>query len=178
MTQSDATIDCGPCRLRPWRARDADSLVRNANERAVWLNLRDRFPHPYTPEDARTFLQRVDGAHPTVHFAIEVDGEAVGGIGLEVGRDVERVGAEVGYWLGAEHWGRGLTTAALTAITRYAFEELGLLRVFALPYTSNAPSRRVLEKAGYSLEGTLRSSAIKDGVVKDQWLFARLSTDA
>jgi RimJ/RimL family protein N-acetyltransferase len=110
---------------------------------------------------------------PETSFAIDVGGEAVGGIGLVLMNDVERCSAEVGYWLGEQYWGRGITTAALTALTEYAFKKLNLTRVFALPFTRNDASIRVLAKAGYTCEGCLRRSAVKDGVVLDQFMFAK-----
>src|SRR5262249_21994915 len=105
------------------------------------------------------------------HFAIEFQGEAVGGIGLKPGTDVERVSAEVGYWLGERVWGRGLATAAVRALVAHAFATTVLTRLFALPFADNAASRRVLEKAGFHLEGLLRKSAIKQGRIVDQTLY-------
>ena len=158
--------------LREWQPHDAPSIVRHANDYDVWRFLRDRFPHPYTPHDAEAWLARVRGASPALDFAITIDDEAVGGIGLTPGTDIERVSAEVGYWLGRSVWGRGLASAALRSITDYAFHVLGLERVFALPFESNLASARVLVKAGYRLEGTLRSAAIKEGRITDLLLFA------
>lgn len=117
------------------------------------------------------------GACPPLDFAIAPGGEAVGGIGLVPGVDIERVSAEVGYWLGRTVWGRGLASAALRSITRYAFDVLGLERVFALPFEANAASARVLVKAGYRLEGVLRSAAIKEGRVTNLLMFARTRGD-
>jgi RimJ/RimL family protein N-acetyltransferase len=158
--------------IRPWQAGDLAALVENANSLAVWRNLRDAFPHPYTKQDGRDWLARVLGEDPPHSFAIEADGKAVGAIGLHPGQDVERVSAEVGYWVGERHWGRGLATAALVALTSHAFRTLPLNRLFALPFARNAPSLRVLEKAGYRREGLLCGSAEKEGQLLDQVLFA------
>src|SRR5688500_12648936 len=111
-------INLGSCVLRPWRAEDADSLCRHANDRQLWLNLRDRFPHPYTRADAENWIEFAGPANPLTNFAIEVDGEAAGGIGLILHGDIERTSAEIGYWLGRQHWGRGIMSAAVAAITR------------------------------------------------------------
>jgi [ribosomal protein S5]-alanine N-acetyltransferase len=166
-------IDCGTCRLRPWRASDEASLVENANNRAVWLNLRDRFPYPYTSANAREWFSIVANESPIQHLAIEVAGQAVGGIGIELGSDVERCSAEIGYWLGERHWGRGIMSAAVVGMTDYVFEHFPTTeRIFAVPYARNGASYRVLEKAGFELEGRLRSSAIKDGKVLDQFMYA------
>ncbi len=158
--------------VRSWRPDDAESLVRHADDRAVWLQLRDRFPHPYTPRHARRFLDQVVRLDPELAFAIEVEGEAAGGIGISPGRDVERVSAEVGYWLGRAHWGRGIMTEVVRRFTAWAIERFELTRIFALPYARNRASARVLEKAGYELEGRMRKSAIKDGEILDQLLYA------
>jgi [ribosomal protein S5]-alanine N-acetyltransferase len=168
-------IACGVCVLRPWRSSDEAALVANADSRAVWLNLRDRFPHPYTAADARAWFSFVAGETPVRNLAIEVEGEAAGGIGIEPGSDVERCSAEIGYWLGERHWGSGIMTSALVAMTDHVFDRFPVIeRVFAVPFARNSASCRVLEKAGYLLEGRLRHSAVKDGVLVDQMMYARI----
>jgi RimJ/RimL family protein N-acetyltransferase len=158
--------------VRSWTADDLGSLVKYANNRKIWLSLRDRFPHPYTRRDGRDFIQLARSQRPEMMFAIDVDGEAAGGIGFVPHADVERVSAEIGYWLGEPFWGRGIVTEALVAVTKYAIDTQHLTRVFAVPYARNDASCRVLEKAGYVLEGRLRRSAIKDGEVIDQMQYA------
>ena len=165
-------LTCPTCLLRPLVAADADSLARHANDHGVWRNLRDAFPHPYSLDDARRYIAMAAGRTPPTSFGIVVDGEAAGNIGLHPRHDVERQSAELGYWLGRAHWGRGIMTDAVRAITRHAFATLGLNRVFAVPFEYNTASCRVLEKAGYVLEGRMRRSAIKEAVVVDQWLYA------
>ena len=163
------------CTLRRWRPDDAQSLVRHANNLNVAKHLRDRFPHPYSLRDAHQFLKSVPASGPVTNFAIDVGGEACGGLGYVPGNDVERYSAEVGYWLGEERWGRGICTEALALFTEHAFAELGVLRLFALPLADNAASIRVLEKAGFECEGILRSSCVKYGVARDQALYARVN---
>jgi RimJ/RimL family protein N-acetyltransferase len=160
------------CIVRDWTTDDLAPLVRHANNRRVWINLRDRFPHPYLEPHGRQFLEHVSQLSSPTVWAIEMNGEAVGGIGLEPLTDVERISAEIGYWLGEPHWGRGVMTEVLRGVTRYAFAHYDLTRIFALPFADNPGSIRVLEKAGYVIEGRLRQSAIKDGVIRDQLLFA------
>jgi RimJ/RimL family protein N-acetyltransferase len=160
------------CTLRPFRPADAASLARHADNRKIWLALRDLFPHPYTRADAEAYIARVAGEVPVTRFAIDVAGEAVGSVSLRLGSDIERRSAEIGYWLGEAYWGRGIVSAAVAAVTDYAFRELDLLRVFAVPFVRNVASARVLERAGYQREGTLRRSAVKDGEVLDQHLYA------
>ena len=160
------------CEVRSWQSGDVASLVTHANNRKIWVNLRDRFPHPYTRADGRAFIRASRRAEPETSFAIAVGGMAVGGIAFLLQSDVERVSAEIGYWLGEALWGRGIVTEAVLAVTRHAIERHGLTRIFALPFAHNTASCRVLEKAGYLREGHLRRSAIKDGVVVDQIQYA------
>lgn len=160
------------CSVRSWHVRDVASLVANANDRDIWLNLRDRFPHPYTIRDGASFIKVARDLRPETFFAIAVDDNAVGGIGFVLQHDVERVSAEIGYWLGRPYWGRGIASEALVALTRHAIDAHGLTRVFALPFAHNVASCRVLEKSGYVLEGRLRRSAIKNGQIIDQLQYA------
>ena len=159
------------CTVRNWAASDLEPLVRHANNRHIWLNLRDRFPYPYTAAHGREFLAHVARQTPATVWAIEVEGEAAGGIGIVPLTDVERVSAEIGYWLGEAYWGRGVMTDALKAVTAEVFRQFDLRRIFALPFADNPGSIRVLEKAGYALEGRMPQSAIKDGVVRDQLMY-------
>ncbi len=161
--------------LRPWKPADAPSLARHANNAGVARQLRDRFPHPYTLADARQFIQSVAGAGPTVLFAMVVENQAVGGIGFYPGADVERFSAEIGYWLGEPYWGRGIAAEAIQLVSRYGFDVCNMLRLFALPFADNARSIRVLEKAGYAREATLRASSVKYGQVRDQALYALIN---
>ena len=136
------------------------------------MHLRDRFPFPYEIEQARTFLGWIATQPSPTVWAIEVNGEAVGGIGIELHTDVERVSAEIGYWLGEGVWGRGIATDALRGVTAEAFRQFEITRLYAVPFADHAASIRVLEKAGYVREGHLRQSAIKDGKIRDQVLYA------
>lgn len=177
MENQGVRLDCGTCVLRPWRKGDELSLVRYADNYAVWRRLRDRFPHPYARADAEWWISHTQRQNPQTHFAIEVHGEAVGGIGLELKSDIERCSAEIGFWLGEAVWGSGLATAAVSALTDYAFEALDLVRVFAVPFRDNPASIRVLEKCGYVREGVMRRSAVKEGAVLDQVLYAITDQD-
>lgn len=159
------------CTIRSWRHSDAGSIARLANDREIWRNLRDLFPHPYRRDDAEEFLAAVTNREPETSFAIDIDGSAAGSIGLTLGTDIERSSAEIGYWLGREYWGLGIVSEALALATTHAFATLPVNRIFAVPFVRNAASCRVLEKAGYERQARLRSSAIKDGAVLDQWLY-------
>ena len=162
------------CELRPFTAEDAPSLARHANDVTVWRNLRDAFPHPYTLEHAVSFIAHIRRAPPGCHLAIVVDGQAVGSIGLKLGADVERVSAELGYWLGAPYPGprrhdRGASAPSPT--TRSTASRSPASSPCRSP--STRASCRALEKAGFTLEATLRRSAVKDGQIIDQRLYAR-----
>jgi RimJ/RimL family protein N-acetyltransferase len=163
------------CAVRLWHKTDVDALVHHANNLNVAKNLRDRFPHPYTKADAKFFLKHATSADDPTNLCIEADGGAVGAVGYVPGYDVERYSAEIGYWLGEELWGRGIVTEALSLVTDHAFSRLNFLRLFALPFADNPASARVLEKAGYEREALLRSSAVKFGEAKDQWLYVRIN---
>jgi RimJ/RimL family protein N-acetyltransferase len=163
------------CTVRPWDLHDLDALVRHADNLNVSRQLRDRFPYPYTRSAGRAFLEHVVAVRPVTNFAIEVDGAPAGGIGFAVGTDVERFSAEIGYWVGEPFWGRGIVTEALSLVTDYAFSQMTLLRLFALPFADNAASLRVLEKAGYTREGLLRSASVKFGRPRDQYIYARVN---
>ena len=165
-------IDCSRCLLRPLVSSDAVSLAHHANDHGVWKNLRDRFPHPYTVADAEAYVATVAARPTQTSFGIVVAGQAIGSISLMPGDDIARRSAEVGYWIGRAFWGQGIMADALKAMTQYAFDQLALVRIFAVPFATTAASSRVLEKAGYVREGMMRRSAVKEGVVLDQLLYA------
>lgn len=165
------------CTLRPWRREDVDALVRHADDRAVWINLRDLFPHPYTPADARAWIDDASRRDPPEAFAIVVDGEPGGGIGVHPFADVHRRTAEIGYWLGRVHWGRGIATEAVRAVVDYAFGTFDLVRLEAQVYEWNPASARVLEKAGFDLEARLARRVTKDGRTIDAFLYALVRDD-
>lgn len=158
--------------LRAWRPGDETSLVRHANSRTIWRNLRDAFPHPYTLVDAKRWIEVANPTTPVTNFAIVVDGAAVGAIGLVLREDVFRRSAEIGYWLGEEFWGRGIVTEAVRAVTDYAFETFDLCRVYAGVFEWNPASMRVLENAGYEFECRMKKSVTKDGETIDEFIYA------
>jgi RimJ/RimL family protein N-acetyltransferase len=160
------------CTLRPWRQGDESELVRQANNPRVASSLRDMFPHPYRRQDADHWIAFAAQQSPVKNFAIAVQGRLAGGIGLLPGSDINRVQAEIGYWLGEEYWGRGIATDAVRGLTRHAFAAFPLNRLFATPFAGNVASCRVLEKAGYRLEGRMIGCAIKEGQILDQLLYA------
>lgn len=165
----------GAYKIRNWQKKDAPSLAKYANNRNIWMHLRDAFPHPYSLQDADAFILRVIESNPKTVFAIATQSEAIGSIGLIPGKDVHRYTAEMGYWLAEPFWGKGIMTQAIKSLTNFAIKDLKMIRVFAEPYITNPASARVLEKAGFLCEGILRSNVIKDGKVLDQFLYSYIA---
>lgn len=164
--------------LREWQYSDCDSLAANANNVKIWNNVMDHFSYPYTKQDAFDYISMVKAmpAEP-MRFAIEVDGKAVGSIGFSSEGDIERITAEIGYWLGEEYWGRGIMPEVVKEIARYAFEHFHYEKVFALVFDYNPASMRVLEKAGFKLEAVLHKAAVKNGKVIDFYYYSMMRED-
>jgi RimJ/RimL family protein N-acetyltransferase len=170
-------IDIGiePYRIRNFLETDIQSIVHHANNKKIAENLRDIFPHPYTIEDAETWLKHVKTQKPVTDFAVANSKEAIGGIGLEFLGDIHYKTAGLDYWLGEEYWGRGIMTNVVMEFTKYAFNVYDLIRIFAHVFDTNPASARVLGKAGYTFEGKLRKNAIKNGKILDQLLFSKVT---
>lgn len=168
------TIRLGQFTLRPYRKGDEHSLVENINNVKI-ARATLTIPYPYRMEDALSWLENNLKAgrkrkKTEVILAIDKDGQVIGGIGLE---KIDGHQAEIGYWLGEKYWGRGIVTSAVEAVTRHAFTDLRLKRVYACVFPPNKASARVLEKAGYRFEGRLRRHVVKDGRRRDCLLFAK-----
>ncbi len=166
------TLQLQSCTLRPWQEGDEQSLSYHANNLNIWNNMRDMFPHPYTIEKATWWVQEGSQIKGTFNLAIEVEGKAIGGIGLIFKEDVYRRTAEIGYWLGEEYRGKGIMSEALRAFTDYAFANFDLARIYASVFESNIASMRVLEKAGYRFEARLRKNITKNGQTFDDLIYA------
>ncbi len=160
--------------LRPWRIGDEPSLEKHANNRNVWINVRDHFPHPYTRGDAMRWVQHASTNLSETVFAIVVEGNAVGSIGIVPKDDVFRKSMEIGYWLGEEFWKRGIITEAIGAVSRYAFERFDIVRLYADVFEWNKASAHVLEKNGYIFEARLRKAVFKDGMIADALMYAKI----
>ena len=159
--------------LRPFRLTDAKALTKHANNKKISDNLRDRFPHPYTEEGSEWFINFVlENNDPVKNFVIEINGEAAGAIGITPDQDVYRLNAEIGYWLGEEHWGKGIITAVIKAAVKYAFENLNIKRIYATPFVTTVGSSRALEKAGFIKEATIRNGVIKNNKVLDYYIYS------
>ena len=162
--------------LREWRREDAADVARYADNEKIARNLRDVFPHPYALADAQGFLDICIAGDPETSLfrAIEIDGRAAGSIALCRGSDVYQKTADLGYWLAEDYWGRGIMTQAVRQLCREGFSRWDIQRIYAEPFAHNAGSRRVLEKAGFSLEGVMRRGVFKRGQVCDFCMYALL----
>ncbi len=172
-------LNLGDIIIRPWRTGDELSLVKHANNRKIWRNVRDRFPYPYTFKDAEIWVRVAGADRNTINLAIEFEGQAVGGTGIVFKQDVYRRSAEIGYWLGEAYWNRGIATRAVKALTTYVFtqDQFDINRIYAGIFEYNTASARVLEKAGYQMEARLRKSVTKDDKTVDELVFAILKDD-
>ena len=149
--------------------------MRNANSRRVWLNLLDTFPHPYTLEDARSWITTSSTASPELNFAIEFNGDAVGGVGLQLHSGVLAKTGSFGYWVGEQFWRKGIATAVIGAFAPFAMSTHQLARLEARVFSWNAASMRVLEKCGFRREAVLEKRIVKDGMILDEVVYARTS---
>lgn len=165
-----------PFILRNWRKEDAQDIAQAANNPKIAANLRNVFPHPYTLEDARYYINDCisnEGDHQITRV-IEVDGKAVGSIGIFVKDDVYEKSAELGYWLSEDYWRKGITTQAVQNICREAFMMFDIIRIYAEPFSYNAGSKGVLEKAGFTYEGTMRNGVYKNENIYDYCMYSLL----
>ena len=139
--------------------------------------MRERFPHPYTIDDVRRFITLARGGATETIFAVTANEVAVGAMSAILGDDIEHCSPEVGHWLGEPCWSRGNATRALTGFTRFALAAYDLEELYAVPFASNSAACHVLQKAGYRIEGRMCRSAIEDGMLRDQFLYAILRSD-
>ena len=160
--------------LRAWRTSDLDALLRHANDEQVARGVSDRFPSPYTREDGEQFLagKVLDFRDPI--FAIEIDGEACGGISAHAGQGERSQSAEFGYWLGRAYWGKGTMTGAVALFAPWVMRELQLYRLYATVLGFNIGSAQVLRRNGFMEEGVQRAAVFKRGVLHDLRLFAKV----
>lgn len=162
--------------IRPWQMQDAHDLAHALNNRKILDNLRDGLPYPYTEKDAAEYIASVLQAdrNSTFAFAITAGGQAIGSIGAFRQPNIHFRTAELGYYIAEPHWGKGICTVAVRQICNHLFENTDILRIFAEPFVGNCASCRVLEKAGFVLEGILHQNAVKNGTVLDMKLYALL----
>lgn len=164
--------------LKSFEAEDKYSLAKHANNKLISLNLRDGIPYPYTLKDAEWFINSVlKNNDPVTQFMIQINNEVTGCIGFRQGENVYRLNAEIGYWLGEEYWGNGVMTNAVIEITKYIFKNFDTVRIFAIPFATNPASARVLEKAGFIKEATIKQGVIKNGRLLDHHIYSTLKPE-
>lgn len=159
-------------KLRPWNINDLESLVQHANNPKIAKFMTDGFPHPYTKEKGISFIEMATKDSPIHIFAIDMDGKAVGGIGIHPQQDIMKKNAELGYWLGEEYWGKGIVSGAIKQVIDFAFTTYDINRVFARPFGTNVASQKVLEKCGFKLEARLEKVIFKNGEYLDELIYA------
>jgi [ribosomal protein S5]-alanine N-acetyltransferase len=161
--------------LRPLEETDAPAIATLANNYQIWRYVRDRLPHPYSLEDAVSFIQFTQSESRVLNFAIMYNQSLAGVTGLSLQQDIHRLNAEVGYWIGEPFWNKGIATKAVELITDYAFNTLHLHRLFAGVFHTNPASAKVLSKAGYTLECIARQAVIKEGKLLDEHRYVKLN---
>lgn len=163
-------------KLRAWKTEDAESLAQAANNPNIARNLRNAFPNPYTLEAAVWYINDsiANAGKKQINYAIVVDGQAVGSIGIFVKDDIYEKSAELGYWLSEDYWRKGIMSEAVRIICKEAFETFDIVRIFAEPFADNAGSRGVLEKAGFTYEGTMRNGVYKNGAIHSYCMYSVL----
>jgi [ribosomal protein S5]-alanine N-acetyltransferase len=159
--------------LRRLSVKDAPALAELANNQKIWINLRDILPWPYTLQDAHAYIAMTEVEQPQVSFAVEYEGQFCGMVGLVPQKDVYRMTAEIGYWLGEPFWNKGIATTAVKLVTAYGFEQLGLIRLHAGIFEYNKASMQVLVKNDYQQDGLFKKSIFKNGKIYDEYRFAK-----
>ncbi len=167
------------CKIRKWELSDAKDLAIAVSNRKIQDNLRDGLPYPYTEQDGTDYISAMLSANEdeTFAFAITADNKVVGSIGVFRQGNIHRQTAELGYYVAEEYWGKGIMTEAVKQICKYTFDKSDIIRIYAEPFAYNIASCRVLEKAGFQYEGTLRSNAVKNGKVIDMKMYSLLKTE-
>ncbi len=158
--------------LRPWHIDDLNDLVAMANNKNIAQYMADVFPHPYTEERGKAFIEFANSTKPQSIFAITVEGKPVGSVGLHPLTDILRKNSEIGYWLAENHWGKGIMTKAIKQIVEYGFANMDVVRIFARIYGTNIPSQKVIEKVGFKLEGKFEKTIYKNGEFLDELIYA------
>lgn len=158
--------------LRKWTITDLDNLVKYADNIHIAQWLTNQFPHPYTREDGEKYLSIISQDNPTKVFAIDLNGEAIGSIGIFPQPDIHEKNAEIGYFLAKPYWGKGIMVQAVGKIVKYGFETFDIIRIFARPFSTNTASQRVLEKAEFTLEARLEKTIFKNGIYMDELIYA------
>ncbi|MBI1307872.1 MAG: GNAT family N-acetyltransferase [Bacteroidetes bacterium] len=158
--------------LQKWKTEDLERLCLLANEPSIAVNLSDRFPHPYTEASGKAFLSLATSNGPQRMFAIYYNNDLVGGIGLHPQEDIQRLNAEIGYWVGKDYRNLGIVSEAIQLIVEYGFKNMNIDRIFGRTFGRNAASRRVMEKSGFVQEAFFSKTLIKNGIKEDEYIHA------
>lgn len=158
--------------LRPFQLSDLSSLVKHANNYNIAKNLSNKFAFPYTTDHGIAFINLALSATPTEIFAITINDEAVGSIGVHPKLDIYSKNAEIGYWIAEEFWGQGIVPEAVKLIVDYGFKTFDITRIYASTYDINIKSQRVLEKVGFVLEAEFKETLYKNGTTYDEVIYA------
>ena len=161
-------------KLRKWKMEDAQQLSEMLNNQKILANLRDGLSFPYTIDDAKEYIQAMLDADQDQTFAYAITDEerVIGSIGVFRKDNIHFQTAELGYYIAEPDWGQGHGTRAVKQIGELIFETTDIIRIFAEPFARNLGSCRILEKAGFQLEGILRKNALKNGRTEDMKLYA------
>lgn len=167
------------CEIRKWQLADAKDLATALSNKKVQDNLRDGLPYPYTEQDGEDYISLMLDAdeNNTFAFAVTVGEKVIGSISAFRQDNIHRQSAELGYYIAEEYWGKGIMTEAVKQLCDYVFAHTDIIRIYAEPFAYNIASCRVLEKAGFICEGTLRSNAVKNGKVLDVKMYSKLKTE-
>lgn len=171
-------IVTGTSLLRDWTADDIEPLAQHANNPRIAAMMRDAFPSPYTPADASRFIALAADTSSHLYLAIDVAGEAVGGIGVQPLDGVHRRTAEIGYWLAEPFWGRGIVTDAVRALVPVAFAAFDIVRLEAAIFSNNPASMRLLEKCGFTREAVHQKAITKNGAVLDEVVYVHFGENS
>src|SRR3954451_13408682 len=159
--------------IRPWKVQDAGALATICNNKKIWLNVRDRFPHPYTVSNSVEWIAFALAQRPIQNMAIVYEGKVAGSIGVMPKDDVYRKSIEIGYFLGETFWNKGIATTAVGLLLDYIQSHFDVIRIYAEVFSHNAASMKVLEKNGFHLEGIREKAVIKNNVVLDDYVWVK-----
>ena len=163
--------------IRPITKEDAPRVALFADNKKIWDNVRDYFPHPYLLPDAIDFIEMVNDHKTNKIFAIANEDGLIGVIGLHPFTDIYRYTAEIGYWTGEPFWGMGYATQAVRWIVEYTWRATQIVRIEAGVFPFNIASMRVLEKCGFHKEGIKRNYLYKNDKICDEHTYVLLRPD-
>lgn len=165
-------------KIRQWKKTDKAALLQLVNNKKIWNNVRDRLPHPYTAKDADDWLKLNVDIKPVLNYVIEVNGQFAGSIGMVPKEDVYRCNMEIGYWLGEPYWNKGIITKAIALIESVIWNDYpDIVRIYADVYEYNKASMKALEKNGFQLEAIHKKAVIKNNLLLDEHVWAKLRAD-